>query len=59
MPLDASLGHTPSKHALTKVHKGTLIKEKLTPNMEKNIPQGNKGIQTHEKVFTLKAFIFL
>jgi len=35
MSLDASLGHTPSKHVPTKVHKGTLIKEKGTPNKEK------------------------
>jgi len=54
MPLDASLGHNPSKHVPTKVHEGTLIKEMGTPNREKNTPQGNKGIQTHEKVTITK-----
>jgi hypothetical protein len=54
MPPDTSLGRTPSKHVPTKVHKGTLIKEKGIPNKEKNTPQGNKGIQTHEKAITTK-----
>jgi hypothetical protein len=40
--LDASLGHTPSKHVPVKARKGT-------PNRENGTPQGNKGIQTHEK----------
>jgi hypothetical protein len=40
--LDASLGCTPSKHVPIKAHKGI-------PNREKGTPQGNKGIQTHEK----------
>jgi hypothetical protein len=42
MSLDASLRCTPSKHVLAKAHKGTLTREKGTP-------EGNKGIQTHEK----------
>ncbi len=40
--MDASLGCTPYNHVPTKAHKGT-------PNKEKGTPQGNKGIQTHEK----------
>jgi hypothetical protein len=40
--LDASLRRTPSKHVPIKTHKGI-------PNRENGTPQGNKGIQTHEK----------
>jgi hypothetical protein len=38
MPLDASLGHIASKHVPTEIHKRIPIKEKGTPNREKNTP---------------------
>jgi len=54
MPLDVSLGCTPSKNVPIEMHKGTPNKENDSPNKEKNTPQGNKGIQTHENATTTK-----